>query len=163
MNASQLVGQARFRVMARNRSGDTRLISLAVYREDAVDVARRYCQSPPDDITAVVVEKWFGLLTEGRWKSLEPRNGGFAWRRPLQGAISSSLPRSGEMVKAVLQTAKTRKGGWVAKLADRELNGPVTNSNQCPSTFACGQTVMLRVEAISQRGDRIQFRWVCEA
>lgn len=159
MKTSLLSGQARFRVMGRSRTGEVRLICLAIYRDDAVEAAQAYCQQPAADVVSVVTEKWHGLPTAGKWKLLEPYDGGFRWRRATRGFAVNNLPRSGDFVQAVIQTEKTKKGGFIAKLFDRELKGPVTNSHDCPA-FAEGQLVTLRVEAVSKIGDRIQFRWL---
>ena len=99
-----------------------------------------------------------GNLVEGEWK---PVYGGFFHRFPVRDSKNgnSRLPKSGDDVQCVLLAEKTRKGGWKARLVEREMVGPVTNSKDVPGTVKAGQVVTLRVGIISGDGKRIQFWW----
>jgi len=70
------------------------------------------------------------------------------------------LPKSGTAIPCVLLAEKTRKGGWRAKLVNRALAGPITNSADMPQSARPGQVVELRVGAVSHDGTRIQFHWL---
>ena len=165
---------ARFRVMARCRNGVKCLVSLTAYREDAVELAERFRdvatartetrahgkKHERDGLTAIVVEEWIGTPTVGRWKYLDPQNGGFCHvLRAFPGNGRFRL-KSGERVDCVLLPEKTRKGGWKAKVVGRDLIGPVTNTKDIPRSATAGQQVSLRVGAISLRGKHIQFDWL---
>ena len=168
---------ARFRVMARCRNGVRCLVSLATYREDAVELAERFrdvaitrTETPArgkkqerDGLAAIVVEEWVGTPTLGRWKYLDPQNGGFCHVfRAFPGNGRFHL-KSGERVDCVLLPDKTRKGGWKAKVVGRDLIGPVTNTKDIPKSATAGQQVSLRVGAISIRGKHIQFDWLSDS
>lgn len=179
--------QAGFRVVVRRRDGVKCLVSFAMYREDAVELAKCFRDaaiadqedSPRrkkqkqhwqdsrsrkkhkrDGLAAVVVEKWVGTPTAGRWKCLFSEDGGFCYVFPKSGGNGHSSHKSGERVDCVLLPEKTRKGGWKAKLADRALAGPITNTVDVPKSAAAGQRVNLRVAAMSANGNRIQFHWL---
>ena len=62
-------------------------------------------------------------------------------------------------MQCVLLGEKTRKDGWQAKLLQRGIEGPITNTAEVSKSAKAGQTVALRVGAISQDGKRIQFHW----
>jgi hypothetical protein len=77
-----------------------------------------------------------------------------------QGSFREGLPKSGAAIQCVLLAEKTRKGGWRAKLVNRELAGPITNSADVPQAAKPGQVVDLQVGAVSRDGTHIQFHWL---
>ena len=133
--------------------------------------AKAFCDAiatRSDGIVSVRVEEWVGTLTEGDWKSVSPRQGGFSHRFATHVGKRSagngeqrnrSPPRTGEKVECVLMVEKTRRGGRKAKLVRRGTEGPITNSDDLPRSVKAGHTVMLRVDATSHDGRRIQFHW----
>ncbi len=165
---------AGFRVVARRRNGVKCLVSLATYREEAVEVAENFrdvaiahCETPTrrkkqkrDGLAAVVVEEWVGTPTAGRWKYLDPQKGGFCHVFPASPGNGRFHLKSGERVDCVLLPEKTRKDGWRAKVADRDLVGSVTNTKDIPESATAGQKVSLHVGAISTGGKHIQFDWL---
>jgi hypothetical protein len=170
---------ADYRVMARCRSGSIALISFARSPRQAICFAEQFRDTviaqrakagriekrSQDGIAAIYLEAWAGTATQGRWEHFGPRRGGFChvFRNPRQGREESgrsSLPKSGTAIQCVFLAERTRKGGWRAKLADRELAGPVTNSADVPQSVKPGQAVELRVGAVSDDGTRIQFQWL---
>lgn len=163
---------AGYRVMARHRDHNQSLVTLAENLRQAVLRAKAFCDTiatNSDGIVSVRVEEWVGTLTEGEWKPVSPWRGGFSHRFVTRlnsvrkfrngGQPCPSLPRAGDKVECVLLAEKTRKGGWKAKLLQRGIEGPVTNSGDMPKAAKAGQLVMLRVGAISHDGKRIQFHW----
>jgi hypothetical protein len=170
---------ANYRVMARCRNGSIALVSLARSPKQAVSFAEQFrdlviaqrttsgriAGRIQDGIAAIYLEAWAGTATEGRWTHFGPRRGGFChvFRNAWNGHRESGrpgLPKSGTAIQCVLLAEKTRKGGWRAKLSDRELAGPVTNSADVPESAKPGQVVELRVGAISSDGTHIQFHWL---
>jgi hypothetical protein len=164
-----------YRVMARCRDGLAALVSLAASPKQAISLAEQFRDlviarraSPrrgQEGIAAVYLEAWAGTATEGRWEHFGPRRGGFChvFRNGRNGHEESrrpGLPKSGEAVQCVLLEERTRKGGWRARLAKRDLAGPVTNSAEVPPSARPGQVVELRVGAVSEDGTHIQFHWV---
>jgi len=145
-----------------------------MYREDAVALAERFrdaaiarSEKPTrekkqkrDGLAAVVVEEWVGTPTVGRWRYLDPRYGGFCHVFQASPGNGRFRLKSGERVDCVLLPEKTRKDGWKAKVLDRDLVGPVTNTRDVPESAAAGQRFSLRVGAISVRGKHIQFDWL---
>jgi len=118
-----------------------------------------------DGITAIYLEAWAGTATEGRWEHFSPRRGGFChvFRNSRNGRRDSGrpgLPKSGIVIRCVLLAERTRKGGWRAKLVNRGLAGPITNSVDIPQSARPGQVVELRVGAMSNDGTHIQFHWL---
>ena len=118
---------------------------------------------------SVRVEEWVGTLTEGEWQPMSPWRGGFSHRFTTPFATresrnsaqcKSSLLRAGDTVQSVLLAEKTRKGGWKAKLQQRPIEGPITNTVDVPKSVKPGQVVALRVGTISNDGKRIQFHWL---
>lgn len=164
---------AGFRVMARHRDHNHSLVTLAETRLQAATRAKAFCDAleaggSRDGIVSVRIEEWVGTLTEGEWKPVNPWQGGFSYRFAAQLGRSNakngdhrnpSLPRTGDKVECVLLGDKTRKGGWKAKLAVRGTEGPITNTEDVPTSATVGQAVMLCVGAISEDGRRIQFHW----
>ncbi len=169
---------ARFRVIARLRGGSQALISLAETGRQATYLAKRAvaavihqrreltAKAPQSKhpIISIEVEMWVGTLTDGEWTYLKPGRGGYSHRfdssnRNDRDRRDSKQPKSGDEVDCVLLPQKTRKGGWRAKLAERALIGPITNSADVPKSAKPGQLVRLRIGSISARGNRIQFRW----
>jgi hypothetical protein len=170
---------ANYRVMARCRNGSIALVSLARSPKQAVSFAEQFrdlviaqrtaagqiAKRIQDGIAAIYLEAWAGTATEGHWAHFGPRRGGFChvFRSDRNGHMESGrpgLPKSGAAIQCVLLGEKTRKGGWRAKLSDRELAGPVTNSAKIPESAKPGQMVELRVGAISDDGTHIQFHWL---
>ena len=173
------VSPANYRVMARCRNGSIALVSLAGSPKQAVSVAEQFrnlviaqqstagriAGRSQDGIAAIYLEAWVGTATAGRWEHFGPRRGGFChvFRNSWNGPGKSrrpGLPKSGTAIPCVLLAEKTRKGGWRARLSDRELAGPITNSADVPESAKPGQVVELRVGAISDDGSRIQFHWL---
>jgi len=168
-----ILALAGYRVMARHRDHSHSLVTLAQSRLQAATRAKAFCDAleaggSRDGIVSVRIEEWVGTLTEGEWKPVSPRQGGFSHRFAPQFAKGQarngdhrnpSLPRTGDRVECVLLDEKTRKGGWKARRLQGGTEGPITNSGDLPKSAKAGQTVMLRVGAISQDGKRIQFRW----
>lgn len=162
---------AQFRVMVRHRDHSLSLVTLAENGRQAVNLAREFCDriaTASNGIALVRVEEWIGTLTEGEWKPVSLRLGGFShWFAPQRGKRatrngnqpSPSLPKVGDQVQCVLLGEKTRKGGWKAKLLKRGTEGPITNSKDVPQSARPGQTVMLRIGSMSHDGKRIQFHW----
>jgi hypothetical protein len=164
---------AGYRVMARHRDQSQSLVTLAETRLQAATRAKAFCDaleasSSRDGIVSVRIEEWVGTLTEGEWKPVSLWRGGFSYRFASQFGRSKarngdqrnpSLPKTGDRVECVLLAEKTRKGGWKAKLVQRGTEGPITNSGDLPESAKAGQTVMLRVGAISHDGKRIQLHW----
>lgn len=162
---------AGYRVMARHRDQCQSLVTLAENLRQAVTRAKAFCDTiatDRDGVVSVRVEEWVGTLTEGEWQPVSPWLGGFSHRFATQ--LSSrdsrnrdqrnpSLPRPGEKVQSILLGEKTRKGGWKAKLLQRGMEGPITNTGDVPKSAKVGQTVTLRIGAISHDGKRIQFHW----
>ena len=169
---------ARFRVMARHRDGSRALVSLAESRAQAVSLAEKHRDwldngrkanrlglRSQDGIVAIYTEEWIGTLTEGRWERLSPRQRGFHWAyvnriTRHESGQRSVRPGTGDVVRCVLLTEKTRKGGWRARLLGPDVAGPITNSKEVPDTMEPGRTVLLRIGGISGDGDRIQFHWL---
>jgi hypothetical protein len=159
--------------MARHRDHNHSLVTLAETGLQAATRAKAFCDAleargSHDGIISVRIEEWVGTLTEGEWKPVSLWRGGFSHRFVTQlGRGNSrngdqpnpSLPRTGDRVECVLLVEKTRNGGWKAKLLQRGTEGPVTNTAEMPKSAKAGQTVMLRVGAISHDGKRIQFHW----
>jgi hypothetical protein len=164
--------------MTGSRQGAAGLVSLAESRSQAVALAARFRdnvlalrtgQAQPrretEGLKSVYVEEWIGTLTSGRWVRLGPGRGGFfhgfSTRRGIRRAETPSIgPRSGARVACVLLEKRTRKGGWKARVLDRGLSGPVTNSADVPDSARPGQTVTLRVGAVDEMATRIQFQWL---
>jgi hypothetical protein len=170
---------ANYRVMARCRNGSIALVSLARSPRQAVSFAEQFrdlviaqrtsvgriARRSQDGIAAIYLEAWAGTATEGRWTHFGPRRGGFChvFRNAWNGRGESGrpgLPKSGTAIQCVLLAEKTRKGGWRAKLSDRKLAGPVTNSADMPQSARPGEVVELRVGAVSDDGSHIQFHWL---
>ena len=170
---------ADYRVMARYRNGSIALISLATSPRHAIRLAEHFRdmvlarqatagrgqRQSPDGIASIYLEAWTGTSTEGRWEHFGPRRGGFChvFRNSTNGRRLESrpgLPKSGTTIPCVLLAQRTRKGGWRAKLVDRELAGPITNSADMPPSARPGQVVELRVGAISHDATRIQFHYL---
>ena len=174
LDGTRLPMSAGFRVVARRRNGVKCLVSLATYREEAVelaenfrDVATTHCEPPTrgkaqkrDALAAVIVEEWVGTPTVGRWKYLDPQKGGFCHVFPTSPGNGRFRLKSGERVDCVLLPEKTRKKGWKAKVVGRDLVGPITNTKDIPKSVSVGQKVSLRVGAISTGGKHIQFDWL---
>jgi len=162
---------AGYRVMARHRDHNQSLVTLAENLRQAVLRAKAFCDTiatDRDGIVSVRVEEWVGTLTEGEWRPVSPWHGGFSHRFATQfGRRNSgngdqrnpSLPQTGDKVQCVLLGEKTRKDGWKAKLLQRGMEGPITNTADVPKSVKAGQTVTLRIGAISHDGKRIQFHW----
>jgi len=167
-----------YRVMARCHGGAIALISLARNPRQAISLAeqfrdlviahratvgrpRRQCQ---DGIAAIYLEAWAGTATDGRWEHFGPRRGGFChvFRKMNRDRKESGRPglKSGTAIPCVLLAERTRKGGWRAKLVNRQLSGPITNWTDVPQAATPGQVVELRVGAISNDGTHIQFHWL---
>jgi hypothetical protein len=150
---------------------------MTAYREEAVEVVEHFRdlavahlertriarKQRREDLASVAVEKWIGTPTHGRWKCLSRQAGGFIYAFAAPASNGRRLPKSGDRVECVLLAEKTRKGGWKAKLVERNLVGPVTNTAEVPGSAAAGQRVCLRVGAISAGGQRIQFDWLPDA
>jgi hypothetical protein len=165
------IATARFRVMADNGGQSRALVTLAATFGQAVARARRFCDSttaspegPRNGAIAVRVEEWVGTATEGRWRPVCPSQGGFQQRingirRGNGDHRGTARTNTGDTVEALLVAEKTRKGGWRAQLLGSEAHGPITNTADVPESALPGQTVSLRVGAISQDGRRIQFQW----
>ena len=168
-----------YRVVARSKHRRLALVSLAETRTQAVRLAeeflqtvqRRRLQADPriageeDQIQTVLVEQWIGTATAGYWKPLSAEAGGFwqrvnGWPRGRRVEVDPALPRSGDEALCVLLPEKTRKGGWRARLTNRSLAGPITNTGDVPSGAQAGQRVVLLVEAICGKKGRVQFRWM---
>jgi hypothetical protein len=173
------LGLSGYRVVARSKHRRLALVSLAETRTQAVRLAEEFLQTvqrwqlqaeprnagEQDPIQMVRVEQWIGTATAGYWKPLSAEAGGF-WHR-VNGSprgrrveVDPALPRSGDEVLCVLLPEKTRKGGWRARLLNRSLAGPITNTGDVPSGVQAGQRVVLLVEAICGKKGRVQFRWV---
>jgi len=161
------ITSACYRVMARHHDHSQSLVTLAQNLRQASTLAKAFCDTivtNRDGIVSVHVEEWIGTLTEGQWKPLSERNGGF-WHRfhnhnhRSRDQRNSSLPKSGDKVECVLLPEKTRKGGWLAKMLRRGLIGPVTNTADVPLSTNPGQVIMLRIGSISYDGKRVQFHW----
>jgi hypothetical protein len=164
---------AGYRVMVRHRDQSQSLVTLAKTRLQAATRAKAFCDAldaggSRDGIVSVRIEEWVGTLTVGEWKPVSLWHGGFSYRFANQfgkrnagndNDRNPSLPRTGDRVECVLLVEKTRKGGWKAKLLQRGTEGPITNSGDLPKSAKAGQTIMLRVGAISHDGKRIQFHW----
>lgn len=169
-----LLPPAGYRVVARHADRSLSLITLAENLRQAVNLARTFCDRVAPhghEIVAVHVEEWVGTLTEGAWQRVSLRQVGFSRGLTTPSArhssrnghhCRSSLPRTGDKVPCVLLSDKTRKGGWRARLVQGRVEGPITNTADVPKWVIPGQTVMLRLGAISQDGTRLQFRW-CDA
>jgi hypothetical protein len=170
---------ADYRVMARCRSGAIALVSLARSTRQAISLAEqlrdmviaqrattmgRIQRQRQDGIAAIYLEAWAGTATEGRWEHFGPQRGGFYHVfRSLncdRESPSRSGPKSGTAIPCVLLAERTRKGGWRAKLVNRELSGPITNWADMPQSAKPGQVVELRVGAVSNNGTHIQFHWL---
>ena len=159
---------AHYRVMALHGDQGLGLVTLAENLRQAANLAKAFCDQNDglnrDGIIVVHVEEWLGTLTEGRWERVSVGRGGFSRRLRQSGPRNhdsprSALPRSGDMVPCILLPEKTRKGGWKARLCQRELVGPITNSADLPGSAKPGQRVMLRAGAVCQDGKLIQFQW----
>lgn len=168
-----------YRVVARSKHYRLALVSLAETRNQAVRLAeefvqtvqRRRQQADPriageeDPIQMVLIEQWIGTATAGYWKPLSAQAGGF-WHRVNGSAggrrveVDPTLPRSGDEAQCVLLPERTRKGGWRARLTNRHLAGPITNTGDVPGDVQAGQTVVLLVEAVCGKKGRVQFRWM---
>lgn len=163
-----LLPLAGYRVMARHRDQGQSLVTLAENLRQATLRARAFCDglATGNGILAVCVEEWVGTLTEGQWKPVSLRQGGFWHWLPAQARGSRNgddrdptLPKTGDKVACVLLAEKTRRGGWRARLLPRQTVGPITNTADLPASAQPGQVVALRVGAVSRDGQRIQFRW----
>lgn len=161
---------AGFRVMARHRDQNQSLVTLAENLRQAVTRAKAFCDTLAtgrDGIVSVRVEEWVGTLTEGEWRPVSQWLGGFSHRFATQLSARTrngyhrnlSMPTTGDKVECVLLGEKTRKDGWKAKLLQRGMEGPITNTADLPKSAKAGQAVTLRVGAISHDGKRIQFHW----
>jgi len=67
--------------------------------------------------------------------------------------------KSGELCDAVLLEQKTRRGGWIAAISGVNCEGPITNSGDVPAEMVPGMTVKLKIGAIDQKANRVQFTW----
>jgi hypothetical protein len=164
---------AGYRVMARHRDQSQSLVTLAENPRQAAIFAKAFCDAldaggSRDGIVSVRTEEWVGTLIEGEWKPVSLSQGGFLHRFATQFANRNdrngdhrtpSLPKAGDKVECVLLAEKTRKDGWKAKLVQRGMEGPITNTTDVPKSAKPGQMVTLRVGAISHDGKRIQFHW----
>lgn len=68
--------------------------------------------------------------------------------------------KSGDFCEAVLLARKTNKGGWIAKIANTNYEGPITNTSDVPTSMLPGKIMKLKIGAIGKTGDSIQFTWV---
>jgi hypothetical protein len=160
---------AGYRVMARHCDQNRSLVTLAQNSRAARILAKAFCDAIErnghrNGIVSVQVEEWVGTLTEGQWERISLRYGGFFhWFTTHESRNGDhrnlALPRTGDEVQCVLLGEKTRKGGWKAKLLQRGLEGPITNTADVTKSATPGQAVTLRVGAISHDGKRIQFHW----
>jgi hypothetical protein len=163
-----LIPVAGYRVTARHCDRSQSLVTLARNLRQAANRAKAFCDAldgaaSRDGIISVRVEEWIGTLTQGEWQSVSLSHGGFLHRfTPRQSGNghqrTPSLPRTGDKVECLLLGQRTRKGGWKAKLLHRPTEGPITNTEDVPTSAKSGQLVVLRVAAISHDGNRIQFR-----
>ncbi|MEW6263970.1 MAG: type III-B CRISPR module RAMP protein Cmr6 [Thermodesulfobacteriota bacterium] len=71
--------------------------------------------------------------------------------------MSTALPRTNEMVQAVMQDEKTKKGGWRSKHIASGVSGPILNSADVPTEIKVGESVTLKVVSVNQK--EITFRW----
>jgi len=71
---------------------------------------------------------------------------------------------AGQFVKCVLLEEKTKKGGWKARVADKqELIGPIVNTGDVPSDKNPGDEVELKIVSIpTVPGAEAMFRWPTE-
>ncbi|MGO8747475.1 MAG: hypothetical protein ACLQNE_15995 [Thermoguttaceae bacterium] len=169
---------ADYRVMVRFQSGAIALVSLARSTRQAIYLAEQFRdqviaqratmgrikRQRQAGIAAIYLETWAGTATEGRWEHFGPRRGGFCHvfrnaDRDRKESGRSGL-KSGVAIPCVLLAERTRKGGWRAKLVNRELSGPITNWANMPQSARPGQVVELRVGAVSNNGTHIQFHWL---
>jgi hypothetical protein len=166
---------AAYRVVVRLSGGGLALVSLARTLAQASAIARRFrnaAQDPPGPryvqvgaarrrLVAVLTQEWVGGAADGRWRPIGDARGGFSFAFPVGEASErrAAQPQSGDLVECVLLDRKTRKGGWLARLADRPLEGPITNPAEVPSAARAGQRVVLRIGAIRRDGGRVQFHW----
>lgn len=164
-----------YRVMVRMACGGAALVAVARSRAEAVTIAGRFQQAAlraepnPALRGPVTLQVWRGGTLDGRWRELPAAEGGVSLplpaRRSGRGRKSKDREatggrlRSGERVKAVLQKKRTRKGGWLARVATGQLVGPITNSSEMPGSAEPGQVVELRIGAVRDDGSRIQFHW----
>jgi len=160
---------ARYRVIARHRDHRRSLVTLAENLRQATNLAQAFCTqidgtASRNGIVVVRVEEWVGTLTDGEWQPVSLSRGGFSSRFDIshpgnRDQRSPSLPRTNDMVECILLPEKTRKGGWRARLVRRAVDGPITNTTDVPVFAKPSQMIRLRVAAVSQDGNRIQFRW----
>ena len=65
--------------------------------------------------------------------------------------------KAGDRVKARLLEKKTRKGGWIAKHLESELQGPIHDTENVPGNAEAGQDVELTVASVNLK--EMAFRW----
>jgi len=100
---------------------------------------------------------------------LDPKGGCHDWTTVTKSILrldfgstqqgSTRRYKSGDTCEAVLLAQKTRNGGWIAKIPGTTYEGPITNTNDVPTSALSGETVKLKIGAIGRRGQHIQFTW----
>jgi len=101
------------------------------------------------------VEEWDFAKVRGRWIQVQEATE----LSSVKFSIRRATPRSGELVRAVLLDNRTRRGGWRARLLESNLEGPITNSDNMPTSLVPGQTVELLVGASNRDGTHLQLSW----
>jgi CRISPR-associated protein Cmr6 len=78
-------------------------------------------------------------------------------RAGARAPTASAIPRPGDLVRALLLTEKTRRGGWKAQHEATGLVGEIQNTEEVPADKRPGDAVTLKVMAVHTRG--MAFRW----
>jgi CRISPR-associated protein Cmr6 len=74
--------------------------------------------------------------------------------KPLAALESAKcLPATGESVRAILLSEKTKKGGWMARDTASGITGPIQNSAAVPPNYKPDDIVSLVV------ANRTDFKW----
>jgi len=105
-----------------------------------------------------------GKTSSGYGRLGDPARVAEATAKPAGAAGGNTGParpavvvKPGGRVRAVLLEARTKKGGWRAKLKDGVAEGPVQNSADVPGDKAAGDEVDLVVASVTPTG--IDFKW----
>ena len=109
--------------------------------------------------------KYFSIFVQRR----DPKAGFHDWTTVPQSLLRLDFDtivreeqaplKSGDLCNAMLLARKTRHGGWIARVADTNCEGPITNTDDVPTDLRPGATVKLKIGAVDKEGNHIQFTW----
>lgn len=134
----------------RNKKVILRIIgfpSTELPADSTAEMSRRYLRNAVQTITTYIETR--KVSDKGGQKVV-------AAAKPAAPA-APGLPKVKDVVTAVLQEEKTRKGGWIAKHEESGLAGPIQNSASIPDDKDHGDEITLVVAICN--GKQIAFRF----